>query len=359
MKAHLSFKDRYLVSTLIVSALVAVLIHFPEVLSLSDRFEQHVLFPDMKYVDVFSEILFTFISLLLLFWINARIFRFGTTLVRVTKGKMILSFLLTWGCSSLLGQLFVWLHHQFDLPAIDAMVHHYLHPLRDLVIAGIISGTNYIMHLIHRQQCMVVENEELRTESVRHQYESLKNQLNPHMLFNTLNTLQSLIRESSGKALEYTQELSRVLRYTLQSNEMQSVSLAEEIEFAEAYIFLMKMRYEENLVFQVHIDKGMAGFRLPPLSVQLLIENAIKHNEISNRHPLTISIRTEGSTLVVCNRIQAKRHPSSGQGIGLENLAKRYRLLWQKEIMISVDNNSFCVRLPLHKSDNDHEGTNH
>lgn len=359
MKAHHSFKDRYLLSTLIVSAVVAVLIHFPEVLSLSDHFEQHVLFPGMKYVDVFNEILFTFISLLFLFWINARIFRFGTPLVRLTKGKMILSFLLTWGFSSLLGQLFVWLHHQFDIPAIDAMVHHYLHPLRDLIIAGIIAGSNYIMHLIYRQQCIVVENEELRTESVRHQYESLKNQLNPHMLFNTLNTLQSLIRESPSKALEYTQELSRVLRYTLQSNDMQSVSLAEEIEFAKAYIFLMKMRYEDNLVFQVDIDKSMTGLHLPPLSVQLLIENAIKHNEISNRNPLTISIRTEGSTLIVCNPIQAKRQPSAGQGIGLENLAKRYRLLWQKDIMISVEENRFCVRLPLHKFENDHEGTNH
>lgn len=359
MKAHHSFKDKYLLSTLIVSAVVAVLTHFPEVLSLSDRFEQHVLFPEMKYVDVFNEILFTFISLLLLFWINARIFRFGTPLVRVTKGKMILSFLLTWAFSSLLGQLFVWLHHEFDIPAIDAMVHHYLHPLRDLIIAGIIVGNNYIMHLIHKQQCIVVEIEELRTESVRNQYESLKNQLNPHMLFNTLNTLQSLIRESPVKALEYTHELSRVLRYTLQPNDVQSVSLAEEIEFAEAYIFLMKMRYEENLIFKVDIDKGMSELRLPPLSVQLLIENAIKHNEISNKNPLTISIRTEGSTLIVCNRIQAKRQPSAGQGIGLDNLAKRYRLLWQKDITISVENNMFCVRLPLHKSDNDHEGTNH
>ena len=200
MKAPLLLKDRYLLSALVVSAVVAVLIHFPEVLSLSDVLEREELFAGMEPEDVFNEILFTFISLLLLFWINSRIFRFNTPLVRITRKKMLLSFLLTWAASNLFGQLFVLLHHRFDIPAIDAMVHHYLHPLRDLIIACIVTGSNYIFHLIAKQQRIVVENEELRTESLRHQYESLKNQLNPHMLFISLNTLQSLIRESPPKA---------------------------------------------------------------------------------------------------------------------------------------------------------------
>lgn len=351
MKASRLFKDRYLLSALGVSAVVAVLIHFPEVLSLSDAFEREELFAGMEPKDVFNEILFTFLSLLLLFWINVRIFRFNTPLVRVTRKKVLLSFLLTWVASNLFGQLFVWLHHQFDIPAIDAMVHHYLHPLRDLIIACIVTGSNYIFHLIARQQRIVVENEELRTESVRHQYESLKNQLNPHMLFNSLNTLQSLIRESPPKALDYTQELSQVLRYTLQDNDRQSVTLAEEMQFARAYIYLMKMRYEENLRFRIDIDERMAGLQLPPMSVQLLLENAIKHNEISNRNPLTITIRTEGAALLVCNRMQPKRLTPAGPGIGLDNLAKRYRLLWQQEIQISTSDGMFCVRLPLYQPD--------
>ena len=90
------------------------------------------------------------------------------------------------------------------------MVHHYLHPLRDFIMSCIVTGSSYIIHLIIKQQRIIVENEELRMESLRHQYESLKNQLNPHMLFNSLNTLQSLIRESPPKALDYTQELSHV-----------------------------------------------------------------------------------------------------------------------------------------------------
>lgn len=347
MKAQHLFRNRYLYSTLIVSAVVAVLIHFPEVLSLSDMFERQELFAGMEPEDVFNEIFFTFISLLLLFWLNTRIFRFNTPLVRVTRRKMVLSFLLTWAASSLFGQLFVWLHHQFDIPAIDAMVHHYLHPLRDLIIAGIVTGSNYIFHLINRQQRILVENETLRTESLRHQYESLKSQLNPHMLFNSLNTLQSLIRESSSKALDYTQELSQVLRYTLQGSDRPSVTLGEEMQFARAYIYLMKMRYEENLLFRIDIDNRRIGMLLPPMSIQLLIENAIKHNEISNRNPLTIHIRTEGDALVVSNPIQPKRQTPSGPGIGLDNLARRYQLLWQKEIQISAEGGIFNVRLPL------------
>lgn len=357
MKAPLTFKDRYPITTLIVSAVVAVLIHFPEVLSLSDSFERQELFAGMEPQDVINEILFTFISLLLLFWINMRIFRFNTPMVRVTKTKMALSFFLTWAASSLFGQLFVLLHHQFDIPAIDAMVHHYLHPLRDLIIASIVTGTNYIYHLVVKQQRIIVENEELRTESVRHQYESLKNQLNPHMLFNSLNTLLSLIRESPTKAIDYTQELSRVLRYTLQDDDRRSVTLAEEMQFAEAYIYLMKMRYEDNLRFDIHIDQSMNSMLLPPMSVQLLIENAIKHNEISNRNPLTISIRTEGGMLSVSNRIQPKRLTPAGPGIGLDNLAIRYNLLWQQEIQISAENGIFSVRLPLQQPRNDYEST--
>lgn len=347
MKAMRVFRDKYLLFTVTISAVVAVLVHFPELLSLSDRFEQHSLFPGMSGVDVANEVVFTFISLLILFWLNTRLFRFNTPIARMTATKIVLSFLLTWMVSNLLGKLFVLLHRAFDIPAIDAMVHHYLHPLRDFIMTCIVTGSCYIIHLILKQQQMIVENQQLRTESIRNQYEALKNQLNPHMLFNSLNTLQSLIRETPARAVDYTQELSRVLRYTLQSNESRFVTLAEELAFAEAYIFLMKMRYEENLSFDVAVDKQLRDRLLPPMSLQVLIENAIKHNEISNRRPLAVSIRTQGETLVVCNPIQAKLTGSAGPGIGLDNLAKRYQLLGHREVSISMDNGRFCVRIPL------------
>lgn len=339
--------DKYVLSTVIISLAVALLIHFPESVSLFDSFESHTLFPGMKFADVANEVLFTFLSLLLLFAANTWIFRFNRTKIKISWQKIVFSFIITWGLSNLLGQCFVYLHQTFDIPAIDAMVHHYLHPLRDFIMSSLVTSSCYIIYLIRRQQLVLVENQQLQAESIRNQYEALKNQLNPHMLFNSLNTLRSLVREDQERAQEYIQELSRVLRYTLQGNDMQYVTLREEMDFASAYIFLLKMRYEDNLVFDIRIDRTLEEYHLPPMAVQVLIENAVKHNEISNRHPLTIRIATDDACgLFVSNPVQPKLTASKGTGIGLANLTKRYQLLFRKEILITEDTN-FTVRIPL------------
>ena len=339
-------KNRYTLFILIVSISVATLIHFPELVSLFDVFESQTLFPGMRPADVASEVFFTFISLVILFEVNILLFHFNQPAVKITWQKMMLSLILTWILSSLLGKCFVFLHHTFDIPAIDAMVHHYLYPLRDFIITCTVSGSCYISYLIRRQQEVVIENQQLQAENILNQYEALKNQLNPHMLFNSLNTLRSLVREDQDKAQEYIQELSRVLRYTLQGNDSKSVCVKDEIEFVSAYIFLLKMRFEDNLSFDICIDNKYANYYLPPMAVQMLIENAVKHNEISDRHPLNIRIYTEGEELIVTNPVQPKLTATIGTGIGLANLAKRYYLLYKREIQIS-ENEQFTIRIPL------------
>lgn len=340
-------KNKYRLIVTVISIMVAFLIHFPEMVSLFDVSEQSKLFPDMTVMDVSSEIVFTFVSLLLLFALNTVMFGFNSPSARITWQKMVASFVLTWAVNNMLGKGFVLLHHHFDIPAIDAMVHHYLHPLRDFIMSCIVSGSCYIIHLIRKSQQVEVENQQLRAENLLNQYEALKNQLNPHMLFNSLNTLSSLVREAPDRAQNYIQELSRVLRYTLQGNERQSVTLGEEMDFVRAYIYLLEMRYEDNLLFDILVDAGSEVLQLPPMSVQLLIENAVKHNEISNRHPLTIHITTEKNMLSVSNRLQPKLTGSSGTGIGLTNLAKRYKLLFKKDITVKEENNTFTVIIPL------------
>lgn len=339
--------DKYVLAVVVISVVVAFLTHFPELISLFDHSGQNSLFSGMSMADVANEILFTFVSLLILFAMNTVLFGFNRPMARITWGKMILSFVLTGFASNLLGQGFVFLHHQFDIPAIDAMVHHYLHPLRDFIITCIVTGSCYMIHLIRKSQLVSVENEQLRSENLVNQFEALKNQLNPHMLFNSLNTLRSLIRETPDKAQDYLQELSRVLRYTLQGNECMSVTLREEMEFVSAYNFLLKMRYEDNLEFDIRIEEEAETLQLPPMSVQLLIENAVKHNEISNRHPLVIRVCTTGKQLTVSNPIQRKKTASGGLQIGLANLAKRYSLLFKEEIEVREDNNTFIVTIPL------------
>lgn len=171
------------------------------------------------------------------------------------------------------------------------------------------------------------------------------------MLFNSLNTLRSLVRENQDRAQDYIQELSHVLRYTLQGNESQCVTLREEMDFVSAYIFLLKMRFEDNLRFEINITHNSEEYLLPPMSIQMLIENAVKHNEISNRRPLTITIATDSEEgLLVSNPLQSKLTATTGTGIGLVNLDKRYRLLFRQEIQITEDRN-FTVRIPLIRKD--------
>lgn len=345
----ITLTDRYVLLLIIISAAVALLIHFPELVSLSDVYEQNSLFPGMKPREVVFEVVFTFISLLILFVVNCIIFRFHTPVVKIRFRAVVFSFVLTWVLSNLLGQFFVFLHHYYDIPAIDAMVHHYLHPLRDFVITCIVTGSCYIIHLIRQRQQMALENQQLKAENILNQYETLKQQLNPHMLFNSMNTLRFLVREDPDKAQDYIQELSKVLRYTLQESELKSVSLSVEMGFVKAYIFLQKMRYEDNLLFETAVDSRLEdSVVVPPMSVQLLIENAIKHNEISNRKSLTILIETgKDGWLSVSNRIQPKLTDDDTTGIGLVNLNKRYGLLFKQEIQIVKENGIFCVRIPL------------
>lgn len=348
-RSVINFFDKYILIIIVISVVVALLIHFPEMISLSDIYESSSLLPGMRPEDVAFEILFTFFSLLILFLVNIRLFRYTKPGGKIRFQEVAFSFVLTWILSNLLGKFFVYLHHRYDVPAIDAMLHHYLHPLRDFIITCIVTGSSFIIHLMRQKQQMLLENQQLRTENLRNQYEALKQQLNPHMLFNSLNTLRSLVREDAEKAQDYIQELSRVLRYTLQVNESQYVSLAKELEFVYAYIFLQEMRYEDNLHFEINIDDELSLHTiLPPMSVQLLIENAIKHNEISRRRPLVIRVITdEAGWLTVSNDIQPKLTGEPTTGIGLCNLNKRYNLLFRRHILITRDSGIFCVKIPL------------
>lgn len=347
---------KYIQLTVLVSFVVGFLIHFPELVSLTDALEQETLFPGMSPVDVLFEVGYTFLSLLILFTVNTLLFGFNNPAVHTSWWKVFASFVLTWLLSKLLGELFVYMHRNFQIPAIDEMVHHYLHPVRDFIISLIVTGTCYISYLIRERQEVLLQNGKLVAENIQNQYQALKNQLNPHMLFNSLNTLQSLVRENPEKAQDYIRELSRVLRYTLQENDTHTVTLREEMSFVDAYIFLMKMRYEDNLHFKIEIDERMMEYCLPPLSIQTLVENAIKHNEISNRKPLTIEIKTmvspDGKDICLCidNDLQPRRATPPGTGVGLSNLSRRYYLLLGKEIRITESDGKFSVCIPLVKS---------
>jgi len=221
---------------------------------------------------------------------------------------------------------------------------------RNLFCAAIVLFCVFIFRLVQRQQIIEVENEKLRSESLQSQFESLKNQVSPHFLFNSLTALKILIEESPNLANQYVNHLSQVLRYTLQSKRKQLVTLEEELEFTESYLFLLKIRYDTNLSVKTDIAKEFNFYNLPPLTIQTLVENAVKHNEISNEYPFEIRISTtKNATLQVINRIQEKLTPEDGTGIGLMNLSKLFRLIGENDIQIFRNDNEFKVEVPLIK----------
>lgn len=193
------------------------------------------------------------------------------------------------------------------------------------------------------------ETEKLRTEMLASQYQSLKDQLNPHFLFNSLNVLSNLVYEDADRSAEFILKLSKIYRYVLDVQQEELVSLEKELEFARNYLELQKIRFEENLVFSIKVDASQ-HFYLPPLSLQLLLENAIKHNEASQENPLFISIDQKDDKLWISNTFQPKSiSTESSTGLGLSNIKKRYEILSNQTITVNQMEDEFSVQLPLLK----------
>ncbi len=191
-------------------------------------------------------------------------------------------------------------------------------------------------------------NEELKNRQIRTQYEVLQNQMSPHFLFNSLNTLTSIIPEDPEAAVSFTEKLSEVYRYILQNKERELVTLDEEVDFAKSYLFLLRMRFSENLTFQFEIEKKYEKLNIPPLTLQMLIENAIKHNVISKAKPLHINVYIDnGKSVIVKNNLQKKESLEKSTKTGLENIKKRYSILGGKKIDIISSANNFMVAVPL------------
>ncbi|KAA9356468.1 sensor histidine kinase [Larkinella humicola] len=202
--------------------------------------------------------------------------------------------------------------------------------------------------VLQQNRSMQTENERLKRESLQAQLDGLRAQLNPHFLFNSLNALSSLIREGSANTQPYLSKLSQVLRYSLQVQNRSLVPFAEEMQFTMAYSFLLTMRFGANL--QIYNELPVeVSWLIPTMSLQLLIENSVKHNVISNVKPLTIrlSIDLSGAFIRVSNSYQPKPEPADGTGMGLSNLENRYRLLTGKAIQIVRTEREFSVHLPI------------
>ncbi|WP_144051658.1 sensor histidine kinase [Fibrisoma limi] len=199
-----------------------------------------------------------------------------------------------------------------------------------------------------RWRTSMLEAERLKRESVEARFEALKGQLDPHFLFNNLNTLSYIVEENPRRAVAFIESLSLVYRYVLQNRDKTLVPLRDELKLAEAYLFLLKNRFEEGLQVTIDVPDCDRDRLIPPMTLQLLLENAVKHNVVNEQHPLHITLTcNESGELVVQNSLHRRQHVEAGTGIGLQNIRHRYELLINKQPAVVENGQSFTVRLPL------------
>lgn len=192
----------------------------------------------------------------------------------------------------------------------------------------------------------LLEVEKHKTESANAQLQNLKNQLNPHFLFNNLSVLSSLVYQNQDKAVDFINELSKVYRYVLDNKNAELVTLQEELNFLEHYVYLLKIRFGENIVFNIQIDETKNSF-LPPMCLQMLVENTIQHNETSRAKPLEVNIYTEKNRLFIINPIQPRSDKTESSQTGLKNIQIRYSFFTDEKVEINQNELLFSVSLPL------------
>lgn len=190
-------------------------------------------------------------------------------------------------------------------------------------------------------------NEALKNQQIRTQFEVLQNQMSPHFLFNSLNTLAILIAEDGKTAIEFTEKLSEVYRYILKNRDREVVRLKEELEFASNYMFLLKIRYPQNLSVDFEVSEEYMNMSIAPLTIQILLENATKHNVISKTHPLHISVYIDGYAVVVKNNLQKKNVIEKSTKTGLTNIKNRYTYFGNESIKVIKTEDTFVVSIPL------------
>ena len=205
----------------------------------------------------------------------------------------------------------------------------------------------HFIYLYKYYQENKLKEQKIIASTANAQFESLKNQIDPHFLFNSLNVLSSLIEENPENAQRFTTSLSKIYRYVLEQKDKELVTVQEELAFAKTYMNLLKMRFENSISYELPENYDHIEAKVVPLSLQLLLENTIKHNVVSENKPLHIKIFIKDNYLVVENNLQKKEVLKDRQGVGLQNIVNRYAILSERKVLIDQNNNSFAVYLPV------------
>lgn len=205
----------------------------------------------------------------------------------------------------------------------------------------------HVIYFYTKYQKNKIKEQKVIAGTASAKFDALKNQLDPHFLFNSLNVLTSLIEENPVNAQKFTTSLSKVYRYVLEQKSKELVTVDEELNFARTYMLLLKMRFEDSIIFEIPDKASNPESKVVPLSLQLLLENAVKHNMVTTSKPLHIKIYEDGDYLVVMNNLQLKQIVKKSSGVGLENIKQRYQLLSNRKVHINQREKDFAVAIPM------------
>ncbi len=215
--------------------------------------------------------------------------------------------------------------------------------LMSIILLSVEISTQFFKHW----KTSLIEIEKYRAESLQAQLQNLKNQLNPHFLFNNMSVLSSLVHKDPDKAVEFINQLSKVYRYLLDNQNIELVSVEQELLFIRSYVFLLHIRFDKSLNINIEIPKEDKARLIPPMALQIIIENAIKHNESSLEHPLFINISSKGEKIMVENNLQLRLQHQAGSKTGLQNIKDRYAFFTDQKVDVTQNDSSFIVEIPL------------
>ncbi|WP_162340076.1 sensor histidine kinase [Cyclobacterium salsum] len=292
-----------------------------------------------------ANILFTFVywegNYQLVGWVRERFPLMQQTRKRiVTQTGLSIGYTILGGTTvTLLLDLFGWAPYEWD--------YHLRVLLMGLFITAIIAIVYETIFYFDLWKSSLLESERLKKTAARLQFESLKNQVNPHFLFNSLNSLASLIPVDPVKAEKFVQEFARIYRYVLEVKDRNFVSLREEMDFVSSFVYLLKIRFGEHLKFEQQLEKHLDRYHIPPLILQNLVENAIKHNVILKDRPLVIRLEIQNDTLLVRNNLQKRSYPAASTQTGLRNMVQRLQLVANKDAKFYEKEGYFCAEIPL------------
>jgi LytS/YehU family sensor histidine kinase len=321
-----------------IALLMTTLVSVPKLLLVMQNSE------NQGFIDVGLQAFFAFLYASIFLELNERI--------TWNFGKKVALFLLI---HLILTAIFANTHlFLLDADSKKGIIRYGYHFRNLMLLVSTIIVSNFLK-TIQQKQALIIQNKNLETENLQAQLNSLQQQLNPHFLFNSLNSLHSLIAEDPQKSQDFVQNLSLIFRYSLDFQKKKLITIQEELLFIEAYIYLLKIRFGDKLLFEFNDIKRVKGF-LPPFALQLLIENAVNHNEISTKKSLTISIifDAELNKIRIKNNLNPKRQSSVGAGLGLLNLTNRYLLLTKKSIEIEQNEAFFEVKIPVTDYEDSH-----